>query len=120
MGEEGGDGGDMNEKVWTRSGMQARSYHQKLSIWKKLIRVEGQIFQSTKTCRQTICKYITANNFNYRFERNCKERIVVRCDASECPFYVCVRGGKNTEAMWVKDFRGHHKHSVGEQCHMGT
>ncbi|KAJ8438307.1 hypothetical protein Cgig2_018787 [Carnegiea gigantea] len=39
------DGNDVNDNVWPCSGMQARSYHRKLSIWKKLIRGEGQIFQ---------------------------------------------------------------------------
>ncbi|KAJ8438309.1 hypothetical protein Cgig2_018789 [Carnegiea gigantea] len=29
------DGNDINDNVWPRSGMEARSYHRKLSIWKK-------------------------------------------------------------------------------------
>ncbi|KAJ8447480.1 hypothetical protein Cgig2_019474 [Carnegiea gigantea] len=29
------DGNDVNDNVWPRSGMEARSYHRKLSIWKK-------------------------------------------------------------------------------------
>ena len=73
----------------------------------------GQIFQSAEAFRQMICKYVIANHFNYRFERNCRQRNVVRCDASDCPFYICVRGAKNTQLTSLKEFRGQHKHSVG-------
>ena len=31
-----------NESVWLRSGLQAQSYYHKLSIWKKLLRGEGE------------------------------------------------------------------------------
>jgi len=74
----------------------ARSYYRKLGIWKKLIKEEGHIFQSVEAFRQMICKYAIANNFNYRFERNCRQRIMIRCDVADCPFNICVRGGKNT------------------------
>jgi len=60
------------------------------------------------------------NHFNYRFEHNCKQRIVVRCQATKCPFYTCVRGGKNINVMYLKDYNGHHKHSVREMCQMGV
>jgi len=70
------DVNDVNDNVWPRSGMQARSYHRRLSICKKLIRGEGQIFQSAEAFWQMICKYAIANHFNYRFERNCRQRIV--------------------------------------------
>ena len=47
-----GGGGDERSNadgsVWPRSGLQVQSYYRKLSIWKNLIRREGQIFQSTK------------------------------------------------------------------------
>ena len=113
------DGNDVNDNVWSHTGMQARSYHRKLSIWKKLVRGEGQIFQSAEAFWQMICKYAIANHFNNRFDRNCSLRVVVRCDAADYPFYICVRGGKNTPLMLLKIFRGQHVHSVGEQCHMG-
>jgi len=29
------DGNDVNDNVWPRSGMEARSYHRKMRIWKK-------------------------------------------------------------------------------------
>jgi len=106
--------------VWPWSGLQAQSYYHKLSIWKKLIRGEGQIFQSTEAFWKIICKFTIANHFNYLFERNCKQRIVVRCNASDCPLYMCVRGGKNTQVMSIKDFVGQHKHNVGELCQMGV
>ena len=67
-----------------------------------------------------MCKFAIAKHFSYRFERNCKQRIVVRCDASDCLFYICVRGGKNTQVMCIKDFVGQHKHSVGELRQIGV
>ena len=39
----------------------------------------GQLFQSAEVFRQMICQFAIANHFNYRFERNSKQRIVVRC-----------------------------------------
>ena len=60
------------------------------------------------------------NHFNYRFQRNCKQRIVVICQATECPFYMCAKGGKNTNVMYLKDYNGQHKHSVREMYQMGV
>jgi len=118
------DGGDeertRNANVWPRSGVQVHSYYRKLAIWKNVIRGVGQIFQSAEAFRQMICQFAIANHFTYRFDRYCKQRIVVRCQPSECPFYICVRGGKNTKVMYLKDYNGHHKHSVGEMCQMGV
>ena len=95
------DGGDeertRNANVWPRSGVQVHSYYRKLAIWKNVIRGVGQIFQSAEAFRQMICQFAIANHFTYRFDRNCKQRIVVRCQASECPFYICVRGGGRTQ-----------------------
>lgn len=66
-----------------------------------------------------ICKYAIANHFNYPYERNCKKQIVPPYDIADCPFYICVRGRKNTQVMSLKDFTGKHVHSVEEQCQMG-
>jgi len=66
-----------------------------------------------------ICYYAIIN-FNYRFKMNYKQRIVERCNATGYPFYICVRGRKNTPVKWVKDFRGEHKHNVGEMCQMSV
>ena len=116
------DDGEVNPNgnVCLRSSVHAQSYCRKLSIWKNVIQGEGQIFQSVDGFRQMIFQFAIVNHFNYRFERNCKQRIVVKCQATECPFYMCVRGGKNTNVMYLKDYNGHHKHSVGEMCQMGV
>jgi len=66
-----------------------------------------------------ICRYAIANHFSYLYEQNCKQRIVVQCDAVGCPFYICVKGEKNTQVMSLKDFKGKYVHSVGEQSQMG-
>ena len=120
QGKGGDERSDGNDSMWLRSGLQAQSYYRKLSIWKKLLREEGQIFQSAKALRQVMCKFAIANHFSYRFERNCKQRIMVRCDVSYCPFYLCVRGGKNAQVMCIKDFVGQYKHSVGELYQIGV
>ena len=80
----------------------------------------GQIFQSVEVFREMVCQFAIAKHLSYRFERNCKQRIVVRCQATECPFYMCIRGGKNTSVMCLKDYNGQHKHNVGEMCEMGV
>jgi len=33
---------------------------------------------------------------------------------------MCVRGGKNTDVMYLKNYNGQHKHPVGEMCQMGV
>jgi len=43
-----GDGNDVNDNVWPRSGMQAQNYHRKLSIWKKLIQGRNRYFNLQK------------------------------------------------------------------------
>ena len=112
------DGGDddinRNGNVWQRSGVQAQSYYRKLGVWKNVIRGVGQIFLSAEVFREMICLFAIANHFSYRFERNCKQRIIIRCQATECPFYMCVREGKNASVMCLKDYNDQHKHNVGE------
>jgi len=99
------DGGDdeinRNGNVWPRSGVQAQNYYRKLSVWKNVIRGVGQVFQSAEVFREMICQFAIANHFSYMFERNCKHRIMVRCQATECPFYMCVRGGRRTQVLCV-------------------
>jgi len=99
---------------------KAQSYYRKLSIWKNVTRGEGQIFQSTEAFWQMICQFVIANHFNYQFERKCKQRIVIKCQAKECHLYMCVRGGNNTDVMYLKEYNGRHTHSVGEMCQMGV
>ena len=60
-----------------------------------------------------IYKFAITNLFGYRFERNCKQKIMARCDAINCPFYICVKDGKNTQVTSIKEFRVQHKHGVG-------
>ena len=53
------DGGDEeinpNGNLWPRSGVQSQSYYRKLSIWKNVIRDDGQIFQSDEAFWQMLC-----------------------------------------------------------------
>jgi len=53
------------------------------------------------------------------FEENCKQQIVVKCKATGCDFFICVRGNVKFEGMVVKKFKGQHKHSVGDECQVG-
>ena len=63
-------------------------------------------------------KYANVNQFNYFFKRNYKQRITVKCDTTNCLFYIFVSGGKNMEVLSLKDFSEQHKHNLGEQCQM--
>ena len=63
-----------------------------------------------------ICQFAITNHFNYWFEQNYKQHIVAKCQAIESHLYMCVRGEKNTDFMYLKDYNGHHKHNVGEMC----
>ena len=43
---------------------------------------------------------------------------MVKCKATGCDFFICVRGNLKVKGMVVKEFRGLHKHSVGDECQM--
>ena len=88
-------------------------------IWKNEIVGKGQKFSSADAFRYSIWKYAIAHQFDYKLERNCKQRIVVTCKGTGCEFFICVRGNVKFEGMVVKEFRGLHKHSVGDECEMG-
>ena len=59
------------------------------------------------------------HQFDYKLQRNCKQRIVVKYKVRGCPFHITARGNVKAERMVVKDFCGEHRHSVGDQCRMG-
>ena len=44
---------------------------------------------------------------------------MVKCRGRGCPFFICVRGHLKVDGMTVKEFRGDHKHSVGDECEIG-
>ena len=104
---------DEERVVWARSGVEAEAYLRRRSIRKNVIKGRRQLFPSADAFRCTTWKYAIANRFEYMFERNCLQRIVVRCTAEGCPFYMCVRGHRKMDGMIVKDFTGEHVHSVG-------
>jgi len=110
---------DDEEVVWGSSGVNAESYKKKMVIWKNKIIGKGQKFQSADAFRYSIWKYAIAHKFDYKLARNCKQRIVVKCKATRCDFFICVRGNLKVEGMVVKEFRGVNKHSVGDGCQMG-
>jgi len=44
---------------------------------------------------------------------------VVKCRGRGCPFFICIRRHLKVDGMTVKEFRGDHKHTVGDECEMG-
>ena len=90
-----------------------------MAIWKTEIKGKGQVFASTVSFRHGIWKYAMTNRFDYKFVRNCKQRIAIKCKAKGCPFYICVRGNLKMDGMYVKEFVGARIHSVGDECKMG-
>jgi len=45
---------------------------------------------------------------------------VVKCKATGCDFFICVTGNVKYEGMVIKEFRGQHKYSVGDECQVGS
>lgn len=87
----------------------------KLNIWRKEIVGVGQVFPSAEAFRTSIFKYAIAHKFNYKFTRNCRQRIVVQCAASGCPFQICVRGSLQRSMVVVRIFKGQHVHDAGDE-----
>jgi len=77
------------------------------------------MFSSADAFKYSIWKYAVAHRFDYKLERNCKQRIVMKFKARRCDFYICVREHLKVDVMTVKEFREEHKHSVGDECQAG-
>jgi len=88
-------------------------------IWKNEIKGKGQLFASTTKAKISIWKYAIANIFEYKYVRNCRQRIAVKCIAKGCGFYICVRGHLKRSGLYVKEFVAEYVHSVGVECEMG-
>jgi len=73
------------------------------SIWKNIIKGRGQLSSLADAFRYTKCKYATANKFDYYFQLNCLQHIVVNCSTDGCSFYPCVKGHREMDGMIVKD-----------------
>ena len=71
------------------------------------------------TFRHSIWNYAIVNRLDYKFVRNCKQRIAVKYKAKGCPFYIYVRGSLKMDVMYVKEFAGAHIHNVRNECEMG-
>ena len=85
-------------------------------VWKKEITRKGQKFLLTEAFRYNIWKYVIAHQFEYKLERNCKQRIIVKYKAKGCDFYIFVKGHLKVNGMIPKDFKGQHKHSTRDRC----
>jgi len=110
---------DGEEDVWGRSRVNAETYKRKMVIWKNEIVGKGQKFSSVDAFRYSIWKYAIGHCFDYKLQRNCKQRIVVKCKARRYDFFICVRDNVKFEGVVVKEFRGQHKHSMGDECQAG-
>ena len=99
--------------------MHSHTYRRRMAIWKNKFKGKGQVFASAKAVRRSMWRYAIGNRFQYKFVRNCRKRIAVKCKVEACPFYICVRGKVKMDAMYVKEFVGEHVHSVGDECMMG-
>jgi len=91
-----------------------------MAIWKNEFKGKGQVFASVEAVRRRMWRYAIANRFEYKYVRNCQQRIAVKCKVDACPFYICVRGKVKMDGMYVKKFVGQHAHSVGDECMWGS
>lgn len=109
---EEGSGMDEHASIGSE---QPDIHMRKMSLWKKEIVGAGQVFASAEAFRQSMFKYAIAHKFNYKFMRNCRQRIAVQCTASGCPFQICVRGSLHRDLVVVKNFKGEHVHDEGDE-----
>ena len=58
-------------------------------MWKNEIRGKGQRFTSADAFRYSMWKYAIAHQFDYKLQRNCKQRIVVKYKIDGCRFRMC-------------------------------
>ena len=59
------------------------------------------------------------NRFEYKYARNYRQRIAMKCTVEGCGFYIYVRGHLKRGGMYVKEFEPGHVHSAGAECQMG-
>jgi len=56
--------------------------------------------------RYSMWKYAIAHKFDYKLERNYKQRIVVKCKVGGCHFHICLRGHLKVEGMISEGLQG--------------
>ena len=110
---------NVEEVIWCHSGVDVQTYKRKMAIWKNEIMGKDQKFSSPDAFSYSIWKCAIAHRFDYKIETNYKRRIVMKYKARGCEFFNCVRGNVKVKGMLVKEFRGHDKHSIGDEGQMG-
>jgi len=89
-----------------------------MAIWKNEFKGKDQVFASAEAVRHSMWRYAIANRLEYKFVRNCQQRIAIKCKVDACPFYISARGKVKMDGMYVKEFVGGHVHSIGDECMM--
>ncbi|XP_028754382.1 uncharacterized protein LOC114713878 [Neltuma alba] len=79
--------------------------------WKEIFSGLSQIFPNADAFKRLLHKYSIANKFQYKFVRNNKERMSVKCKIEGCPWKITANAvGKNTPFLHVTRFNNEHVH----------
>lgn len=86
------------------------------SVMSNVISGEGQIFESANAFRSCLYKYSIACEFRYKWVKNTKTRLIVKCSLEDCPFIIKAYAIRNTSLVKIREFNDSHQHKVGDIC----
>ncbi|XP_028752925.1 uncharacterized protein LOC114712539 [Neltuma alba] len=81
--------------------------------WKGLVIGEGQIFPNAVALRQALYRYSIAVKFSYKFVKNNQQKIIVKCMAEGCPWYMgaySMGQRQDSELLIIRTLRSEHVH----------
>ncbi|XP_028776827.1 uncharacterized protein LOC114733520 [Neltuma alba] len=81
------------------------------SKWADLLMSRGQTFVSAEHFREALYKYSLAHKFGYRYVKNDRHKMIVKCCVEGCPWEISAYGvGENNGFLVVRRFNYEHLH----------
>ncbi|XP_028772552.1 uncharacterized protein LOC114729679 [Neltuma alba] len=81
--------------------------------WKELLLGRNQTFANAEDFKKKVHKFSIANKFEYKYVKNCRGKMYVKCSVEGCPWRISARvGRKSTPFLRVATFINEHVHNA--------
>ncbi|XP_028801641.1 uncharacterized protein LOC114756872 [Neltuma alba] len=83
--------------------------------WKELLLGKKQTFANATEFRKAVYKFSIAENFEYKYVKNCEECVHVKCNVEGCPWRIIARvAAKRSLFLIVTQLSNEHVHNAQE------
>ncbi|XP_028785917.1 uncharacterized protein LOC114741821 [Neltuma alba] len=83
--------------------------------WKELLLGKKQTFANVTEFKKTVYKFSIAENFKYKYVKNCEECVHVKCNIEGCPWWIIARATTNRSPfLIVTQLKNEHVHNAQE------